>query len=72
MAANCVGCPYFGSCSGYPIAEEHYNCLEKTPDGGRRCVVERGLFEHIERRVLTQGGFGVDGRFQSGRLGLVA
>jgi uncharacterized protein len=63
MALNCTSCKWFGSCSGYPIAEEHYNCLEGTPDGARRCVVEPALYDHIERRVRA-----IASRDEKGRL----
>ncbi|MET0406625.1 MAG: radical SAM protein [Cystobacter sp.] len=56
IAANCLGCPYFGHCSGYPIAEEHYNCGQKTGEAERTCVVERNLFAYIERRIREAGG----------------
>jgi uncharacterized protein len=56
MAANCLSCPYFGHCSGYPIAEEHYNCREKTGEAERACVVERNLFAYIEQRIRQAGG----------------
>ncbi len=48
---NCPDCPYRGSCNGYAIAEEHYNCRETVADELRTCFVERNLFAHIERRL---------------------
>ncbi|MEM9493182.1 MAG: radical SAM protein, partial [Myxococcota bacterium] len=51
IQSNCTECAYFGSCNGYPIAEEHYNCNETHDDSQRTCVVERTLFEYMERRM---------------------
>jgi uncharacterized protein len=50
MAANCNSCRFLGRCSGYPIVEEEMNTREQL-DGVRRCVVEKRIFEHIERRI---------------------
>ena len=53
---SCRECPYFGSrCNGHHVAEGGATMHEKLPDGSLRCVVARGLFEHLERR-LVQGG----------------
>jgi len=56
MAANCTRCPYSASCSGYAIADEHYNCRETTPEGVRACVVEPAVFEHIVARLSEHAG----------------
>jgi uncharacterized protein len=47
LAFNCVTCPYFGSCSGYPIAEGKNNEREEVEGGLFRCTVEKGIFGHI-------------------------
>ncbi|HYI00668.1 radical SAM protein [Hyalangium sp.] len=65
IAQNCLSCPYFGACSGYPIAEEHYNFKEKRPDGGRTCVVERNLFAYIEKRIRAQQELLTDERVEA-------
>jgi uncharacterized protein len=62
MAFNCTRCKYFGSCSGYPIAEDRSNCREVLQDGIRVCVVERALYAHIERRLREVGMVDADGR----------
>jgi uncharacterized protein len=48
---NCTSCEYFGTCNGYPIAEEHYNCNEATSESKRVCAVEKNLFRYIEGRL---------------------
>lgn len=55
MAANCMKCKYFGACDGYPIAEDGGSYRELTPENVRRCVVERDVLEHIERRLRATG-----------------
>jgi uncharacterized protein len=62
MAKNCVHCPYFGGCDGYPIAEDVTNCREYDAEGVRVCVLERGAMEHIERRLRERGVIGPDDR----------
>jgi uncharacterized protein len=59
LALNCTRCPYFGSCSGYPIVEEDNNAREVSASGVRICHVERQLHEHIEARLR---GAGLPGR----------
>jgi uncharacterized protein len=51
MEKACLGCKYFGSCSGYPIAEGSREYAELDPDGNAQCIVERGLLEYIEYRL---------------------
>ena len=52
MAAACVGCPHFGTCRGYAVAEDNRRYADEIDGDGRlRCVVERGLCSHIERRL---------------------
>jgi uncharacterized protein len=52
MAAVCTRCEYFGACPGYAIGENtrHYDDMIDAA-GNTRCVVERGLFAHIARRL---------------------
>lgn len=50
MAVSCTRCPYFMSCTGYPLVEEFSNCREESL-GIRVCVVERAAHEHIELRL---------------------
>ena len=58
LAHNCLQCRFFGACSGYPIAEDHTNCREKTEEGVARCVVESNLYEYIEQKL---SGFVLEG-----------
>jgi uncharacterized protein len=55
MIAVCGECKFFGSCSGYPIAEgsRDYNTLSELDPN--RCIVERGLLEYIEYRFIESG-----------------
>ena len=62
MAKNCVNCPYFGGCDGYPIAEDQSNCREHDGEGIRLCVLERGAMEHIEQRLRERGIIDSDNR----------
>lgn len=52
MAAVCASCEYFGTCNGYAVAEDSRDYDDAVDAAGRkRCVVERGLCAHIERRL---------------------
>lgn len=52
MAAACARCEYFGACPGFAVAENTRQYVDMIGAGGvTRCVVERGLFAHIERRL---------------------
>jgi uncharacterized protein len=48
---TCLDCKYFGSCSGYPIAECSREYMEVDVDGTAQCIVERGILEYIEDRL---------------------
>jgi uncharacterized protein len=49
MAEVCTSCRFFGSCSGYPIAEEAP--LQQRQGASLSCDVERPMLEYIERRL---------------------
>lgn len=52
---TCSDCSYFGSCSGYPMAEgsrEYYPVDER---GVLQCVVDKGLLEYIDFRLREEG-----------------
>ncbi|BAZ40321.1 radical SAM domain-containing protein [Calothrix sp. NIES-4101] len=52
---TCSDCSYFGSCSGYPMAEgsrEYYPVDER---GVLQCIVDRGILEYINRRLCEIG-----------------
>jgi len=51
MASACLRCPYFGACNGFPVAENRRRYDDTIHDGQVECVVERGLFQHLERRL---------------------
>lgn len=56
MDATCTPCPFFGrGCSGYPIAEGSMQYNERDERGAIRCIAERGLLEHLERRLTEMG-----------------
>jgi uncharacterized protein len=50
---TCLDCKYFGSCSGYPIAEGSREYTEVDTNGTPQCIVERGILEYIEARLQT-------------------
>jgi uncharacterized protein len=62
IVAACQDCPYFGSCSGYPVAEESvgYNMIDEN--GMPRCVVEKGILKYIEARLIEAGIINNSGR----------
>ena len=52
---TCSDCIYFGSCSGYPMAEgsrEYYPVDER---GILQCIVDRGILEYIDYRFREKG-----------------
>lgn len=55
MMAVCGNCKFFGSCSGYPIAEgsRDYNNLDEHDPN--RCIVDRGILQYIEYRLIEAG-----------------
>ncbi|MCG9891963.1 MAG: radical SAM protein [Thermosynechococcaceae cyanobacterium MS004] len=52
MAAVCHGCRFFGSCDGYPVAEE--SVLHQTTEP-LDCGVEKKMLSYIERRLQEIG-----------------
>jgi uncharacterized protein len=54
MAEVCTSCRFFGSCSGYPIAEEAP--LQQRQGSSLSCDVDRPMLEYIERRLQELGG----------------
>ena len=55
LAATCSSCRYFGSCSGYPIAEGSRAYSEIDAQGAMRCIVDRGVLQHIQHRLQQAG-----------------
>jgi uncharacterized protein len=56
IAKSCSDCAYYMSrCSGHHVAEGGATLHEKLPDGTLRCVVAKGLFQHLETRLLQAG-----------------
>jgi uncharacterized protein len=57
MKAACSGCRHFGrACSGYPVAEESPNRRASSLQGEDAiCTSERGILDHIERRLVELG-----------------
>jgi uncharacterized protein len=63
---SCVGCPYYENrCSGHHVAEGGATMHEKHPDGSLRCVVARGLFEHLETRLVEAGVLEAPGKLSA-------
>ncbi|MFW6295668.1 MAG: radical SAM protein [Halothece sp.] len=52
---TCYKCPYYGSCSGFPIAEGSRQYYELDEEGAMRCIVEKGVLQHIEYRLIQAG-----------------
>ncbi|MBW4573793.1 MAG: radical SAM protein [Aphanothece sp. CMT-3BRIN-NPC111] len=55
MASACHSCSYFGSCSGYPVAEESVGYNHTDEKGNAYCLVEKGILQYIERRFKQVG-----------------
>jgi uncharacterized protein len=53
LEQTCLDCKYFGSCSGYPIAEGSREYTEIDIDGLPKCIVERGILEYIEYQLQS-------------------
>jgi uncharacterized protein len=60
MAGTCSQCPYFGSCSGYPVAEGSLEYNEFDETGAIRCIVTQGTLQHIEKRFKQVGIISVE------------
>lgn len=57
MASACARCEYFGACRGTAIAEDNRHYADAVDDRGTlRCIVERGLCAHIDRRLDELAG----------------
>jgi uncharacterized protein len=52
---TCSDCPYFGSCSGYPMAEGSREYYPVDSRGALQCIVDRGILEYIDRRLRAVG-----------------
>lgn len=56
MARTCRPCQYYGrACTGDPIGESQQDFCEREDDGSLRCVVARGLIQHIEQNLARAG-----------------
>jgi len=51
MSSACLPCKYFGSCSGYPVAEESVIYNQVNSQGDANCIVEQGVLQHVELRL---------------------
>ncbi len=60
MAAVCDSCRFFGSCSGYPIAEEAP--LQQRSGQPLACNVDRPMLEYVERRLRELGEAGSESK----------
>ncbi|MEA5571329.1 radical SAM/SPASM domain-containing protein [Calothrix sp. UHCC 0171] len=52
---TCSQCKFFGSCSGYPIAEGNRQYNEINQDGSINCIVDKGIRQYIEYRLFEMG-----------------
>jgi uncharacterized protein len=52
---TCSNCQYFGSCSGYPMAEGSREYYEVDKQGIMQCVVDRGILQYIDFRFREMG-----------------
>jgi uncharacterized protein len=67
IAKSCTDCPYYRSrCNGHHVAEGGATMHDILPDGSRQCVVARGLFEHLETRMVQAGILDVSGVLSTG------
>jgi uncharacterized protein len=49
MHTTCERCPNYGrSCTGDPIGQSRQDYVEREDDGSTRCVVARGIIQHLE------------------------
>ncbi len=55
LEATCANCKFFGSCSGYSIAEDGYEYHELDEHGAIRCIVQKGMLQYIEYRLIEAG-----------------
>lgn len=56
MRATCPRCPHYGrACTGDPVGESSQEFTEQEVDGSVRCVVARGIIQHLERRLTERG-----------------
>ncbi len=72
IEASCNGCEhYMKRCNGFHVVDGAPCNHERQPDGSLRCVVAKGLLDHITMR-LTQGGvLDARGRLSSAYLASV-
>jgi hypothetical protein len=65
MKATCERCPHFEKeCLGDPIGDSCQEFMELEEDGSLRCVVARGIIEHLQLRLDEKDRQGVDGTNQ--------
>ncbi len=55
LEQTCVNCKFFGSCNGYPIAEDGYEYHELDENDAIKCIVNKGMLQYIEYRLLEEG-----------------
>lgn len=57
---TCSKCKFYGSCSGYPVAEGNRQYNEINPDGSINCIVDKGIRQYIEYRLFEMGIIDLD------------
>ena len=55
LEQTCADCKFFGACSGYPIAEDGYEYHELDENGAIKCIVQKGMLQYIEYRLIEEG-----------------
>ena len=55
LEQTCIDCKFFGACNGYPIAEDGYEYHELDENGAIKCIVQKGMLQYIEYRLLEEG-----------------
>ena len=56
MQSTCSRCPHYQrACMGDPIGESCQDFIEHDDDGSVRCIVARGVIDHLEQRLRERG-----------------
>lgn len=72
IATSCAACPRLDrTCNGHHVAEGGATMHEHRADGSLRCVVARGLFDHVEDRLRQAGVLRVDSELSDDYLACI-
>lgn len=64
IAANCLGCSFFGGCDGRPVGDAGDNIYEYV-DGIGLCQIDRTVLSHLQRRLTESDLITPGGRFRA-------